>query len=124
MCVAAALMLFINIKLLIVQPADRVRSLEKETPFWRAFGAWFDFKPVLCRQRRRNAPQSGPESVSGPWRRVGHDLEDTTFLFIAHRKQETLERLVPKDDGALLARYLDDTFESLLMAELDGVFDD
>lgn len=112
------------IKLLIVQLADRVRSLEKETPFWRAFGAWFDFKPVLCRQRRPNLSQSGPEGADGSWRRVGHDLEDTTFLFIAHRRPETLERLVPNADSALLAGHLDDTFESLLMAELDGVFDD
>ena len=111
-------------KLLIVQPVDRVRSLEKETPFWRAFGAWFDFKPVLCRERRPTLSQSGPESFDGSWRRVGYDSEDTTFLFVAHRRPETLERLVPKEDSALLAKYLDDTFESLLMAELDGVFDD
>ena len=100
-----------------------MRSLEKETPFWRAFGAWFDFKPILCQQRGPTVSQEGIESLGGSWRRVGHDLEDTTFLFIARRRPETLERPVPKADSALLAKYLDDTFESLLMAELGGIFD-
>jgi hypothetical protein len=68
--------------------------------------------------------QKALESLDGSWRRVGHDSEDTTFLFIAHRRPETFERAVPKADSALLAKYLDDTFESLLMAELGGVFDD
>jgi len=71
-----------------------------------------------------NLSQKAPESFGGSWRRVGHDAEDTSFLFIAHRRPETLERPVPKADSALLAKHLDDTFESLLMAELGGVFDD
>ena len=101
-----------------------MRSLEKETPFWRAFGAWFAFKPILYRQRGAGLPQKGAVSFGGSWKRVGHDLEDTTFLFTAHRRPETLERPVPKADGALLSKHLDDTFESLLMAELGGIFDD
>jgi hypothetical protein len=109
---------------LIIQPADRVRSLEKETPFWRAFGAWFDFKPVLCRQQRPDLSRQEAGGFDGSWRRVGYGLEDTTFLFTARRRPETLGRPVPEADSTLLAKHLDDTLESLLMAELGGVFDD
>ena len=62
----------------------------KETPFWFAFGGWFDFQPVCT-----------------PHERIGNG---EYFIFIAHRKLESLDWAV---DETLMQRG-DSTFETLL----------
>lgn len=81
----------------------KIRSLTKEQPFWAAFGAWFDFRPVYC------APASRPTA----WAPLGADaahlshapgvVPDDFFVFVAHRKRHTLAQSAPAHDDALLA---------------------
>ncbi|PFH53153.1 hypothetical protein AMATHDRAFT_138336 [Amanita thiersii Skay4041] len=98
----------------------KIRSLSKESPFWSAFGLWFTFAPVLSRNK----------STNGPWYRFGASQSDASiFIFIAHRRPESLHWLVPLDDSDLLngvgaqgnpTRKNDDTFESLLLMSMDS----
>ena len=92
----------------------KLRSLAKESTFWSAFGLWFKFWPVLVRGK----------SSDNEWRRFGSDLDDTTFLFVAHRRAESFDWEVPALDDELLdgvgaygknSRKGDDTFENLLI---------
>ncbi|KAJ6513066.1 putative methyltransferase-domain-containing protein [Mycena sanguinolenta] len=98
----------------------RVRSLAKETPFWSAFGLWFDFSPVLVKM-------TGGEADS-PWQRFGVGLEDPTFVFVARRRKESLGWQLPQSDEDLMQGVMaqgtrlpkgDDTFESLLLMSLE-----
>ncbi|KAF7327969.1 hypothetical protein MKEN_00377100 [Mycena kentingensis (nom. inval.)] len=84
----------------------RIRSLPKESPFWSAFGLYFEFSPVLMRE---------PNS-------------DSTFIFVAQRREESLRWAVPESDADLLsgigawgteAPKSDDTFEALLFMSLE-----
>jgi hypothetical protein len=85
-------------------PSDRIRSLTKEMPFWRTLGRWFSFQPVLERR--------GDEA----WRRLGWDEPALSFVFVAHRRPETLTWHCPEEDDELLhGAGGDDTFEILLM---------
>jgi hypothetical protein len=87
-------------------PSDRIRSLTKEMPFWRSFGRWFSFQPVLERR---------PEG-DGVWRRLGWDESALSFVFVGRRKPETLTWHCPEDDHELLHGLDgDDTLEILLM---------
>ncbi|KAF8300131.1 hypothetical protein DL93DRAFT_579298 [Clavulina sp. PMI_390] len=61
--------------------AGRIRDLEKEWPFWAAFGGWFDFAPVLVRDRRAKAQG---RSGGGQWKRFG--VAGESWIFIARRK--------------------------------------
>ena len=92
----------------------KIRSLPKEIPFWATFGLYFAFEPVLCR------------SPSDPlvWERFGGSFEDTTFVFVAHRRPESRQWTVPIRDQDLLdgigargsdVRKGDETFELLLL---------
>ncbi|KIJ51452.1 hypothetical protein M422DRAFT_776697 [Sphaerobolus stellatus SS14] len=81
-----------------------VRSLTKETPFWSAFGTWFDFTPVLYRDK------------DGPWQRLGDGETDTCFLFVATRKAKTLAWAIPSD-AELLERG-SEVFETLLLMNI------
>ncbi|KAF8968054.1 hypothetical protein BDZ97DRAFT_1903028 [Flammula alnicola] len=92
----------------------KIRSLAKETPFWSAFGLWFDFSPVLMKEK----------SGKGEWKRFGTDFDDTTFLFVAHRRPQSYKWKIPPLDDDLLGgvgsygtdtRKGDDTFENLLL---------
>jgi hypothetical protein len=96
----------------------KIRSLAKETPFWSAFGLWFEFAPVLARPRGEHL-----------WTRFGSDWDGPTFVFVAHRRAQSLEWDVPDDDGDLLAGFgaqgtsipkEDSTFEMLLLMSLDS----
>ncbi|PPQ89324.1 hypothetical protein CVT25_003161 [Psilocybe cyanescens] len=96
----------------------KVRSLSKETAFWSAFGLWFEFYPVLVKDN----------AIGGEWQRFGADFDDTTFLFIAHRRPESYKWVLPFTDSDLLAgvgsngtnyRKYDDTFENLLLMALE-----
>ncbi|KAL1694390.1 putative methyltransferase-domain-containing protein [Schizophyllum commune] len=96
----------------------KVRSLVKESPFWSAFGLWFDFAPVLAKDSR------------GRWRRVGAIEgagDDAMFLFVAQRKAESLDWPIPDSDEELLggvgaegtmSSKGDSTFESLLLMNI------
>ena len=92
----------------------KIRSLAKESSFWSAFGLWFKFQPVLIRDK----------SSDSEWRRFCSDLDDTTFLFVAHRRAESFDWKIPALDDELLggvgahgknSRKCDDTFENLLI---------
>ena len=96
----------------------KVRSLVKESPFWSAFGLWFNFAPVLAKDSR------------GRWRRVGAIEgagDDAMFLFVAQRKAESLDWPIPDSDEELLggvgaegtmSRKGDSTFESFLLMDI------
>lgn len=86
---------------------DMIRSLPKETPFWTAFGAWFNFSQVLVRQK---------SSPSLCWEQFGDLDESTLFVFVATRKQETLSWEVPND--LELMRKGNDAFETLLLRNM------
>jgi len=73
-------------------------------PFWYAFGAWFDFIPVVYRQKEKS------------WKRFGEGEKDTCFIFIATRKPETLTWPIP--DGNDLLKKGNDTFENLLLMNM------
>ncbi|KAH9945090.1 uncharacterized protein BXZ73DRAFT_86656 [Epithele typhae] len=107
----------------------KIRSLAKETPFWHAFGLFFEFSPVLSRTRRNDQGSSSQEQVEESWVKFspGDDL-DETFVFIAKRKRESLLWKIPEEDSALLAGVgadgtsspkSDDQFEQLLLMGMD-----
>ncbi|KAJ7158574.1 putative methyltransferase-domain-containing protein [Mycena filopes] len=99
----------------------KIRSLPKETPFWSAFGLWFEFAPVLVRK-----------TLDSSWQRFGESSssEDPppTFVFVARRRRESHGWPVPPSDADLMqgvgaqetsSLKGDDTFESLLLMSLD-----
>ncbi|KAJ6576651.1 putative methyltransferase-domain-containing protein [Mycena vulgaris] len=98
----------------------KIRSLAKETPFWSAFGLWFEFAPVLVQK-------TSAENVSA-WQRFGATLEDPTFVFVARRREQSFNWSVPPSDEDLMRGITaagtlspkgDDTFETLLLMSLD-----
>jgi len=98
----------------------KIRSLAKETTFWTAFGLWFQFSPVLAKDPSK--------TTSAEWHRFGVDFDDTTFLFVGHRRPESYSWKVPVIDEDLLGgvgangtdtRKGDDTFENLLLMSLE-----
>ncbi|KAI0326410.1 hypothetical protein GY45DRAFT_1328936 [Cubamyces sp. BRFM 1775] len=107
----------------------KMRSLPKETPFWNAFGLWFEFVPVLARRRRTNKETTVEGGEVAPWLRFSPgDVSDETFVFVAQRRPESLKWTVPEDDSALLSgigAYFsespksDDQFEQLLLMGMD-----
>ncbi|KAI6006608.1 putative methyltransferase-domain-containing protein [Pisolithus orientalis] len=100
----------------------KVRSLQKETPFWAAFGLWFAFHPVLFRHRRPlRLSVVADDHVLG---------EDQTFVFVAHRRPESMSWEIPQSDQDLIdgvgargtsLRKADDTFETLLFMAMEHV---
>ncbi|KAK0469606.1 putative methyltransferase-domain-containing protein [Desarmillaria tabescens] len=100
----------------------KIRSLEKEAPFWSAFGLYFSFQPVLS---RRILPDSEQDQS---WQRLGSSFEDTTFIFVAQRRHDSLAWQIPTNDRDLLAGVGalgtntpkgDEYFESLLLMTMD-----
>ncbi|KAF8628014.1 hypothetical protein AX15_004132 [Amanita polypyramis BW_CC] len=97
----------------------KIRSLSKETLFWSTFGLWFEFSPVLTRDK----------SDRCNWRRFGASTsEDALFIFVARRRPQSFHWHVPLGDLDLLNgvgawgtnhRKGDDTFESLLLLRMD-----
>jgi len=84
----------------------KTRSLQKESPFWFAFGAWFTFYPVLYRHKTVPA---------APWERFGSSA--SSFVFVATRKPETLDWSVPEDNTELMGQG-DATFEQMLLFDI------
>ncbi|KAH0832894.1 hypothetical protein J3R83DRAFT_11846 [Lanmaoa asiatica] len=112
----------------------KIRSLPKETPFWTAFGLWFSFQPALARSRVRsieskNAPPDDEPDAPDPWRQFGADQDaDQTFVFVAHRRPESIAWHVPKADKELMegvgardttTRKGDDRFETILFMAME-----
>lgn len=105
----------------------RIRDLEKEWPFWAAFGGWFEFEPVLVLDKR--SPQAR-------WKRYG--VPGETWIFIGRRRlrhgslkqgrgDESKDFEVDVDalsDSELLGLTQSDTFEQLLQLSLMGDGDD
>ncbi|KAG2122798.1 putative methyltransferase-domain-containing protein [Suillus clintonianus] len=101
----------------------KIRSLSKETPFWSAFGLWFSFEPVVVRKIDAN------NSLS-EWQRFGSDTGDDgdlAFIFVARRRSESLNWMIPSEDIDLLGgvgakgtcgKKYDETFETLLLMGL------
>ncbi|KAI0091105.1 putative methyltransferase-domain-containing protein [Irpex rosettiformis] len=110
----------------------KIRSLSKETAFWSAFGLWFSFDPVLIRSCHQteddNDDADGDSSPSGLWTRFGASGDGDVFVFVATRRMESFDWVVPSADKDLLegvgargsnTRKGDDTFEQLLLMRLD-----
>ncbi|KAK4050690.1 hypothetical protein OIV83_003416 [Microbotryomycetes sp. JL201] len=123
----------------------KVRSLTKETPFWAAFGRWFEFEPVLVAEyeedndgseaeaERERPPTNGGTSDAsltnklrlGPWQRFGVGDEDELFVFVCVRRQESFDWPVPDEDSELMSGGAgggsggDDQFERILLCSID-----
>lgn len=83
--------------------ADKIRSLTKETTFWHAFGAYFEFD-VVHRKVQHDAMESG-----------AIDEEEGLFIFLARRRKDTV-----CPSGQLPSRVMDRTdgrFEEILMLQ-------
>ncbi|KAI9000444.1 hypothetical protein BD414DRAFT_471585 [Trametes punicea] len=103
----------------------KIRSLAKETPFWSAFGLWFEFTPVLAKSRTCSQEGGSDSAEKASWSRFSlSDGSDGTFVLIAQRRPESLQWTVPGDDAALLSGVgarssdspkSDDQFEELLL---------
>lgn len=95
-----------------------MRSLAFETPFWVAFGAWFDFQPVL-QQRQHRSIHDGTGDFNGEqestWNRLGSEGDGDHFVFVARRKLESYDWDIPKGDEQLMFGRGDGTFESILL---------
>ena len=122
----------------------RIRSLQKESPFWSAFGLWFSYEPVLYRHRQSSpsppprengdygsdGPLSNTHSNGDPetdWTR--YHTSSSTYTFIARRKSTSLGWSVPERDKDLLEgvgaygdqrRKGDDTFELMQLMDIAG----
>lgn len=124
----------------------KIRSLPKEEPFWRTFGAWFDFSPILISDRKPDSTTDQQQS----WRLFGakksdmyahnhapahlneEDAEDDVYIFVATRRPETLSCTPVSNDARLMDGFMRsengteiqgkgiDTFELILMACLEG----
>ncbi|KAI0359749.1 hypothetical protein OH77DRAFT_1419059 [Trametes cingulata] len=107
----------------------KMRSLPKETPFWSAFGLWFEFAPVLARHRQSHQNDLPEEAKREQWSRFspGDDSEET-YVLVARRRPESLSWPIPEEDSALIAGIgaygsdtpkSDDQFEQMLLMAMD-----
>lgn len=87
----------------------RIRDLEKEWPFWAAFGAWFDFSPVLQLDTRRSEKRRC-------WERYG--VAGETWIFVARRGRHVGVELDGLSDGELLGIAQNERFELLLQLSM------
>ena len=111
--------------------AYKIRSLPKETPFWNAFGLWFEFSPVLSRGALSKDGHENEMEMDGKdqWTRFSPgEPSDDTFVLVATRRPESLSWTIPDDDAVLLAGVgsynsdtprSDDQFEQLLLMGMD-----
>ena len=86
----------------------RLRDIIKETPFWSAFGAWFEFVPVLAKDLRQ-----GP---GVRWMRFGE--RGGTWIFVARRRRDSLLREIAGYTDSELMSLWDAAFEMLLQMDL------
>ncbi|SPO25574.1 uncharacterized protein UTRI_03292_B [Ustilago trichophora] len=88
----------------------KIRSLTKEQPFWAALGSWFDFQAVDCRTIPRKATSTDDEPEV-EWHRFGSqgqdygataDSDQELFVFVGHRRKDTIGCLAPECDADLM----------------------
>ena len=94
--------------------SGRIREMAKEAPFWHAFGAWFKFEPVVFRS-------TDPSAEDKAWRRFGAQGE--SWIFAGRRRSETygrIDTIAAMSDLELLTAWCDDSFETLLLMEMDA----
>jgi len=97
----------------------QIRFVEYESSFWRIFGAWFDFKAVWSRSKPVKDGANGSDSEKdSEWRRLGSGSDAEGYVFVAFRRPESLQWLIPETDDELMNGKGDDTFESLLQRNL------
>ncbi|SJX62767.1 uncharacterized protein SRS1_11031 [Sporisorium reilianum f. sp. reilianum] len=90
----------------------KIRSLTKEQPFWSALDSWFDFRAVDCRSRPRSSDtHENADASESKWHRFGSEGEDhgasaasdqELFVFVGHRRKETIGCLAPESDVELM----------------------
>ncbi|GAC94085.1 hypothetical protein PHSY_001654 [Pseudozyma hubeiensis SY62] len=95
----------------------KIRSLTKEQPFWSALDSWFDFRAVDCRSTRgpdhkmQSEEQIAPDNEASHWHRFGSQGEDygasadsdqELFVFVGHRRKDTIGCLAPESDTDLM----------------------
>ncbi|UZJ53540.1 hypothetical protein CBS101457_002860 [Exobasidium rhododendri] len=114
----------------------KLRSYSKEEPFWKAFGVWFDFAPVLFKEDKTEWRRFGSRAVDCNQHLPGNEdgeaaAEDEMFVFVAQRKASTFDCVAPIEDERLLGGWLDkagalvqgsgaETFELMLMNAIQG----
>ncbi|KAI1796932.1 hypothetical protein LXA43DRAFT_494625 [Ganoderma leucocontextum] len=106
----------------------KIHSLAKETPFWSAFGLWFEFTPVLIRRKQPTSGDPLPD-VTAEWVKFSPgDVDDETFVLVATRRPESFSWTIPDGDRALLtgvgaygstSSKSDEQFEQLLLMGMD-----
>jgi hypothetical protein len=107
--------------------SDHTRSLHKEMPFFRAFGSYFSLQMVLERviaddNRNHNLEVEGRQ-LDFDYTRLG--AQSDSFLFVCKRKLDTLDErdIGLISDAEIMGGFrglLDDTFESLLLMNIDA----
>ncbi|SGZ01630.1 BQ5605_C033g11157 [Microbotryum silenes-dioicae] len=105
----------------------KIRSLPREEPFWKAFGIWFDFRPVYYRPvptsaQDPNTTFPSPAADEDHWHRFGETSEgqNQLFIFVCTRRPKTYTWDVPKEDEALMNGLgSDDQFETLLLLGME-----
>ncbi|KAI6123303.1 hypothetical protein EDD17DRAFT_1466605 [Pisolithus thermaeus] len=106
----------------------KMRSLQKEAPFWAAFGLWFTFYPVLLDDHGLKEDVNAESWI--PFGDIDPDTPDRTFIFYAYRRPESLSWEIPQSDQDLIdgvgARgtsfsKTDDTFETLLLMVMEPI---
>lgn len=108
----------------------KLRSYTKEEAFWKAFGIWFDFSPVLCKEKgEKELRRFGSHAKDTAQFEIANGdvpAEDEMFIFIAHRKASTAVCVMPANDEEFLGGWIlrdgnmtrgegGETFELLLM---------
>lgn len=94
----------------------KVRSLTKEQPFWSALSSWFELRAVDCRSKRRqrhsHSQDQSTDDTGLEWHRFGSQGEDygaseasdqELFVFVGHRRKETIGCMAPEDDTELMS---------------------
>lgn len=118
----------------------KIRSLTKEQPFWSALGSWFDFQAVDYRSIPKPSAdsntQNGTDDLEETWHRFGSQGEDygacsdadqELFVFVGHRRRDTVGCLAPESDQDLMQgkrlrkrQTLEGVLEFVLEAPVSG----
>ncbi|KAI6108155.1 hypothetical protein F5141DRAFT_1189125 [Pisolithus sp. B1] len=103
----------------------KTRSLQKEAPFWAAFGLWFTFHPVLCRHRLVVDDHGLKEDVQAeswiPFGDTDPDTPDRTFSLSWEIPQSDQDLIDGVGARGTSFRKADDTFETLLLMVMEHI---
>lgn len=83
-----------------------------------AFGAWFDFQPVL-QQRHQSISGILIGERESEWNRLGAEGDGEYFVFVATRRPESYDWRIPPSDEELMYGRGDGTFESILLLRVE-----